>query len=67
MFKSKDEDRLISTGETAEMLNVSPAWLERGRCLGYGPPYFKIGRMVKYRVGDLVAYRDGGRRFPGAS
>ena len=58
MYRVKDEDRLLSTGEAATLLGCSVAWLERGRCDGYGPRYLKIGRLVRYRLGDLTAFRD---------
>jgi hypothetical protein len=64
MYKPREEDRLLTTGEAAEFLNYTVASLERGRCKGYGPPYIKIGRIVRYRLGDLIAYRDARRIDP---
>ena len=64
MYRPKDEDRLISTAEAAGFLGCSPDWLERGRCYGYGPPYRKIGRLVRYRLGDLIDYRDASKVDP---
>ena len=56
MYRPNEEDRLISSKEAAAVLGCSPDWLERGRCYGYGPIYRKVGRLVRYRVGDLRAY-----------
>jgi hypothetical protein len=33
---------------------VSGAWCERGRWAGYGPKFFKLGRMVRYRKADVL-------------
>lgn len=52
----QDEDRLMTQEEVAEYLSISPANLERWRCYGGGPPYIKIGRLVRYRYSDLRAY-----------
>lgn len=41
---------------TAEYLGVSPKWLERDRWIGATIPYVKVGRGVRYRAADVVAY-----------
>ena len=44
-----DPDEMLDTPYVAALLHVSEAWLEIGRCKGYGPPFVKIGpRMVRY-------------------
>ena len=48
--------RNLTTPETAELLNVSVAWLERQRWLGTGPSYVKIGRNVRYPESVLWDY-----------
>lgn len=42
--------------QTAEYLGVSHKWLERDRWIGAKIPYIKIGRGVRYRASDVVAY-----------
>jgi hypothetical protein len=42
--------------QTADYLGVSPKWLERDRWLGAKIPYVKVGRGVRYRAADVVAY-----------
>jgi predicted DNA-binding transcriptional regulator AlpA len=51
-------DRLISEKEAAQITGLSVAWFQRKRWAGGGPPYVKIGRCVRYRETDLVAYID---------
>lgn len=58
MQGSKDRDHLVTTYEAAKMLGCSMAWLERQRWKGEPPSYIKTGgsggRMVRYRVSDLL-------------
>ncbi len=35
------------------VLEKSASWMQKARVRGDGPPYFKIGKNVRYRVGDL--------------
>ncbi len=44
---------LLSQGQAATILGLSPRTLERYRCTGFGPPYVKGGRRVLYRPADL--------------
>ncbi len=46
----------FTTKETAQILNVSVAWLERQRWLGTGPKYTKVGRSVRYPDTFLKEY-----------
>lgn len=45
--------KLISTEEAADMFGLRKNTLEIWRVNGKGPKFFKIGRSVKYDVGDL--------------
>jgi hypothetical protein len=58
MYRPKEEDRLLTTKEAAGILGCSASWLERGRCYNYGPPYRRIGRLVRYLLTDVIAFRD---------
>ena len=49
--------RLLTTEETATLLGVSMAFLERDRWAGARIPFIKVGsRAVRYRQSDLDAY-----------
>jgi predicted DNA-binding transcriptional regulator AlpA len=52
--------RLLLTGDAADMLGVSAAWFERKRWEGKPPTYVRIGgpngRAVRYREIDLLNY-----------
>ena len=51
--------KLLSESETANVLGVSPATLATWRCTGrYALPFTKVGRLVRYREEDVVAFLD---------
>jgi excisionase family DNA binding protein len=49
-----DEERYLSEGQVAALLGISErtlqAWRYRG---GHTPPFLKLGRTVRYRLGDV--------------
>lgn len=50
---------LLDDTLAAESLGVSRGTLAVWRSTGrYNLPYLKIGRLVKYKVGDLLAFRE---------
>ena len=38
----------LSTEQAAEYLGVSASWLAASRVRGDGPPFYKLGRTVRY-------------------
>jgi predicted DNA-binding transcriptional regulator AlpA len=46
----------LTTEQAAEYLSVSSSWLAQSRGRGDGPPYFKIGRAVRYARAALDAW-----------
>ena len=57
-------NQMYDEKETAEFLGCSVAALRKWRLLGTGPAYVKVGRLVRYREDDLVAYLDANRVEP---
>jgi hypothetical protein len=57
MFKTLEDgsmQNLLNTKQTAKLLNVSEAWLERDRWAGARIPFIKIGaRAVRYDLLDF--------------
>jgi hypothetical protein len=43
-----DADQAFDTNEAGAQINMSPAWLQMARYGGYGPPYYRIGRSIRY-------------------
>ena len=53
-----DDTGLIPFADTesaARYLALSPHSLERYRCVGGGPLFYKFGKFVRYAVSDLEA------------
>ena len=40
--------RLLTENEQAKQLGLAPKSLANQRCRGDGPPFLKIGRLVRY-------------------
>ncbi|MGT2503855.1 helix-turn-helix transcriptional regulator [Bradyrhizobium guangxiense] len=49
-------DDLINEIEAARMRGQSVRTLQMERLRGSGCPYVKLGRSVRYRRGDVIAY-----------
>lgn len=46
----------LSTIEAARLTGLSPAWFERSRWAGGGPPFVKVGRAVRYPLDELHSW-----------
>lgn len=46
----------------ANYLGKSTAWCERARWAGEGPKYIKLGRHVRYKAEDVLAWIDASAR-----
>jgi len=46
----------LSNDEAADYLGLKSATLNKWRCHGEGPPFIKVGRLVRYRLVDLDAF-----------
>jgi|TARA_R100001530_G_scaffold136029_1_gene114924 excisionase family DNA binding protein len=50
-------NKLLTTEETAELLNCTKSFLEKDRWAGARIPFIKIGgRMVRYRLEDIEEF-----------
>lgn len=48
-----NDDRLLNRSEVQSYFGLSIRYLQSAAVRGDGPPMVKIGRSVRYRVGDL--------------
>jgi predicted DNA-binding transcriptional regulator AlpA len=53
MHDETQNDRLLSRSEVHTQFGLTQRYLEVSAVRGDGPPMIKIGRSVRYRVGDL--------------
>jgi len=56
-------DDLVSTAAAAAHCHLSPRTLEKRRGVAGGPPYYKVGRKVLYRLRELDEWIAQGRRL----
>ena len=71
-FNCSDRDlhinKILARGlkdtEAAEMLGLHPQTLRNRRFKGEGPPYYKIGRSVRYWREDLISYIEDRKIWP---
>lgn len=50
--------RLLNQRDLAAYLGKSTAWCERARWSGDGPKFIKLGRNVRYKTDDVLAWID---------
>lgn len=50
------QEALIDEHQVAEMLSISVATVRRWRVVKLGPPYRKIGRLVRYERASIEAW-----------
>lgn len=48
--------RLMTQKDLAQYLGKSTAWCERARWAGDGPQFVKLGRNVRYKADDVIAW-----------
>jgi len=53
---SSFEDPLLDVREAAKQLRVTKACLDAWRCRGKGPAVVRMGRLIRYRRSDLLAF-----------
>lgn len=54
-WKAPDET-LFTERTIAAVTGLTDAWCQRSRWAGQGPPFVRIGRNVRYRKSDVVAW-----------
>ena len=58
MSSNSIEIRLITEKDLATALAMQPQSLADWRHRGHGPPYLKLGHLVRYRVADVQDWLD---------
>lgn len=51
-------DPLLSDHDVAKITGRARSTLQKDRVAGTGVPYIRIGRLVRYRQSDVVAFLD---------
>ena len=58
-------ERCFDERETAQIIGVSTALLRKRRRLKLGPPFIRIGRLVRYRASDIRSFIENSSRQAG--
>lgn len=53
-----DERKLYNSEDLSDFLGTTPGTLAQWRFHGKGPRFVKIGRNVRYRASDVLAWLD---------
>lgn len=53
-----DGERALDATQTKAILNVADITLAQWRAAGKGPRFFRVGRSIRYRLADVLAFRD---------
>ena len=59
---SRDQALLLTETQLAERWQASTKLIQKQRADGTGVPFVKIGRLVRYRLEEVVAYEEACRR-----
>jgi hypothetical protein len=59
------EDRFFTEHEISALIGRAVQSLRNDRSSGIGLPYYKVGRSVRYRLSDVMAWMDTQRIEPG--
>jgi len=54
----QDLDLLLKEQDTADLLSLSIRTLQSWRIRSAGPPFVQVGRAIRYRRRDLIAWID---------
>jgi predicted DNA-binding transcriptional regulator AlpA len=53
---SNTENTILTDKDLCRYLKKSESWARQSRMKGDGPPFYKIGRSVRYRLSDVEAW-----------
>ncbi len=57
--RAQSSERLLTPQETATFLRVSVSWLAKARMTGGGPPFRRVGRLIRYDRTELERWLKG--------
>ena len=53
-MQTHDLERLLSRTEVQSRFGIGKRYLELAAARGEGPRYIRVGRLIRYRVSDLL-------------
>lgn len=55
-MQTQTPDDFLNEDEAATLLGVNVSWMRRKRNFGGGPPFVRLGHLVRYKRSDLMVY-----------
>jgi len=52
-----NREKALTTRQLSEFLGFASVTLQQQRERGEGPPFFRVGRSIRYRLGDVLDWR----------
>lgn len=59
-IQSSVADQYLTASETAALLGLTVKSLEARRARGNGPPFVRMGRLIRYLRSEVLAWIEGG-------
>ncbi len=59
---TSSDAQCLNEKRASQLIGCSPALLRKLRRVGGGPPFIKVGRLVRYRLRDVEKWLDGHTR-----
>lgn len=53
-----DVERAIDIHGAAKLLGLAEITIRQQMARGAGPPYFRVGRAIRFRLGDVLEFRN---------
>ena len=58
LSEALDRERALTTDQASKITGQAPITMAQQRARGDGPPFIRINRSIRYRLGDLLDWRD---------
>ena len=58
------KEQVLTEAQAAKVIEAKPMTLNKWRCRGRGPVYYKLSGKIRYRMSDLQAFIDAARVIP---
>ena len=55
---TEEQGQLMTTEQVGELLGLKPATLVDWRHDGKGPRWYKMGRLTRYKLSDVLKWQD---------
>lgn len=58
----RSEEEFLNERQVADLICQSVRTIQKWRVTGYGPAFYKLGRSVRYRLSEVIAWAEERRK-----